>query len=282
VTKILIPAAALAAVATAASAAPSRPAGLLWVVSPADAACRTEIELVARSGAVTPVTLTSDGQIVSLTFAKPDLPERAFLPIRVDRNRFSNLVLRRADGVTGELVLSEETEAAMRKGKTLDIAWLSEEPVSATLAGSEQGLTDLRVCGAQIASQARARATADAEAKARAEEDARRQAVVQAQLEAARAQTAAADAQRQRVEQEAERQRRQEAQERERLYAEARQQEYQRQYDYEAARRRDYEEARRREYEEDQGGYYRPAFQPRYPIYPQPQASYPPAWGRRW
>ncbi|MGA0605383.1 hypothetical protein ACO2Q0_05220 [Phenylobacterium sp. VNQ135] len=263
---------ALAALAAATSAAahaagPSRPAGLPWVVQPADAACRTELELVARSGAVTPVTLTSDGQIVSLTFAKPDLPERAFLPIRVDRNRYSNLMLRRADGVTGELVLSEETEAAMRKGATLDIAWLGEEPVSTTLAGSEQGLTDLRVCGAQIASQARARATAEAEARARAEEDARKQAVVQAQLEAARAQTAAAEAQRQRVKEEAERQRRQEAQERERAYAEARQREY------------DYAEARRRQtWEDEQDEYARPPLQPRYPIYPQPQ-PYP---YRRW
>ncbi|MCR5872912.1 hypothetical protein LRS10_01085 [Phenylobacterium sp. J426] len=283
VTRILALAAPAAALATAAAAAPSRPVAMPWIISPADAACRTQIELTSRSGAVTPVTLTSDGQVVSLTFAKPDLPERAFLPIRVDRNRFSNLVMRRADGVTGELVLSEETEAAMRKGQTLDIAWLSEEPVSATLAGSEQGLTDLRVCGAQIASQARARAAADAEAKARAEEDARKQAVVQAQLEAARAQTAAAEAQRQRVEQEAERQRRQEAQERERVYAEARQREYQREYDYEAARRREYEDARRRDWDDEPyGGDYRPAFQPRYPIYPQAQPSYPPAWGRRW
>lgn len=276
---VIVLTAAAAVAATAATAAPSRPSGMPWIVSPADAACRTQLELTSRSGAVTPVTLTSDGEIVSLTFTKPDLPERAFLPIRVDRSRYSNLMLRRADGVTGELVLSEESEAALRKGQTLDIAWLSGEPVSMSLAGSEQGLTDLRVCGAQIAAQARASAQAEAEAKARAADEARQQVVVQAQLEAARAQTAAAEAQRQRVEQEAERQRRQEAEARERAYAEARQREYQREYDYAETHtlQRDYDEARRREaWEEDQAAYYRP--QPRYPIYPQPQ-PYP---YRRW
>lgn len=265
VTKILVPAAGLALAATAAqAAAPARGAPPLWVVSPAEASCTTQLELVARSGAITPVTLTSDGQIVSLSFAKPDLPERAFLPIRVDRNRYSNLMIRKPDGVTGELVLSEETEAAMRKGQTLDIAWLGEEPASTSLAGSEQGLSDLRVCGAQIATQARARAQAEAQAKARAEQEAREQAVAQAQLEAARAQTAAADAQRQRLAEDAERQRRLEAQERQRQYAEA-------------ERRRLYEEAeRRRQWEEDQSASYFPP-QPRYPIYPQPGPGY-----RRW
>ncbi len=264
VTSILAASAALCAAAAGPAAAqapaPAGPAGLPWVVHPADAACRTELELTARSGAVTPVTVTSDGRIVSLTFAKSGLPERAFLPIRVDRNRFSNLVLRRPDGATGELILSEESEAALRKGAVLDIAWLADEPVSVSLAGSDQGLTDLRVCGAQIAVQAETRRSAEAEARARAEEEARRQAVVQAQLEAARAQTAAADAQRQRLEEEAQRQRRQEAEQRERAYAEARQ--------------RDYDE-RRRQWEEEQASYYRPP-PPRYPAYPQNGYPYRP------
>jgi DNA segregation ATPase FtsK/SpoIIIE-like protein len=267
VSKILVPAAGLALACTAASAAhaaPSRGSAPLWVVSPAEASCTTQLELVARSGAITPVTLSSDGQVVSLTFAKPDLPERAFLPIRVDRNRYSNLMIRKADGVTAELVLSEETEAAMRKGQTLDVAWLGEEPASTSLAGSEQGLSDLRVCGAQIATQARARAKAETEARLRAEQEAREQAVAQAQLEAARAQTAAADAQRQRLAEEAERQQRLEDQERQRLYAEAQ-------------RRRAYEDAeRRRVWEEEQASSYFPP-QPRYPIYPQPTYPY-----RRW
>lgn len=266
VTRNLAAAAALAAGGAPAALEAAIPAGLPWVVQPADAACRTQLELAARSGAVTPVTLISDGRVVSLTFAKADLPERAFLPIRIDRVRYSNLVLRQPDGVTGELFLSEEAEAALRKGAVLDIAWLAEEPVSVSLSGSDQGLADLRVCGAQIAAQARARAAAEAEAKARAEEETRREAVVEAQLEAARAQAAAAEAQRRRVEEEAERQRRLEAEQRERLYAEARQ----RAYDEEAA-------ARRRAWEEEQSGYYR-APQPRYPTYPQPtypQTTYP-------
>lgn len=269
VTQILAASAALAGAATTAQAAPARGPAPPWIVSPAEAACTAQLELTARSGAVTPVTLASDGQIVSLTFAKADLPERAFLPIRIDRNRYSNLMLRKADGVTGELVLSEETEAAMRKGQTLDVAWLGEEPLSVSLAGSEQGLSDLRVCGAQIATQARARAQAEAEAKAKAEQEAREQAVAQAQLEAARAQTAAADAQRQRLAEEADRQRRLEAQER--------QEERQRQY-AEAERRRAYEEAeRRRAWEDEEAG-------PRWaPPPPQPRYAPPTPWAyRRW
>jgi hypothetical protein len=80
------------------------------------------------------VSLISDGQLVSLRFFKTDLPARAFLPIRVDRRPFSNLMLRGADGA-GELVLSEETEAAMKKGAVLGVAWLTEEPLLAPLAG---------------------------------------------------------------------------------------------------------------------------------------------------
>lgn len=253
--KTLIPVAAvtlLAAAPTEASAQPAVPAaGPPWIVTPAEASCRVQLDLVGRSGAVTPVTLASDGEILSLRFSKPGLPERAFLPVRVDGARYSNLMLRGPDGDAGELILSEETEAALRRGSSLDVAWLADEPLGVSLAGSGQGLTDLRICGAQIAAQARASAQAQTEAKMRAEQEAREQAVAQAQLEAARAQAAAADAQRQRIAEEAERQRRLEADERQRQYAEA--------------QRRRYEEDRRRAWEEEQDAYYRPA-----PAYPPP------------
>ena len=220
---------------------PVRAPSLAWVVSPTDTGCRVELELTGRSGGVTPVSLTSDGQIVSLQFFKDDLPARAFLPIRIDKARFSNLMLR-GDGAAGELVLSEETEAAMKKGGTLGVAWLSEEPLTASLAGSEQGLADLRICGAQTASRHRERAIADQAARDRAEADRRAKTLNDAQLAAVQAQTAAADAQRRQVEETAERQRRLEAAQAERVYAEARQR------TYEEDRQRAYEEDRRRAY----------------------------------
>ena len=126
-------AALLSGPALAAPAKPTaKPSGLTWVVIPTETGCRTDLELIGRSGGVTPVSLISDGQLVSLRFFKDDLPTRAFLPVRVDRARFSNLMLRGTDGA-GELVLSEETEAAMKRGSTLDIAWLAAEPLSVSL-----------------------------------------------------------------------------------------------------------------------------------------------------
>ena len=247
-----------------------------WVVIPTETGCRMDLELTARSGAITPVSLLSDGQLVSLKFFKEDLPARAFLPIRVDRARFSNLMLR-GDAGAGELVLSEETEAAMRKGSTLSVAWLTEEPLSASLGGSEQGLLDLRVCGAQTAQRHRDHATADLVARDRAQAEARAKAVTDAQLAAIQAQAAAADAQRRQVEQAserqrladaeaaAERQRRADAAVQSQAYEEARQ----RAYDDPAARRRAYE--RQIEDEEDDA-YDRWAPPPR-PYYPPP---YPP------
>jgi len=215
-----------------AAARNSSPA-LAWVVSPTDAGCRVELELVGRSGSITPISLISDGQLISLRFFKDDLPTRAFLPIRIDKARFSNLMLR-GDGAAGELVLSEETLAAMRKGGTLGVAWLSEEPLTTSLAGSEQGLSDLRVCGAQTTARQRERAAAERAAKDRADAEARAKALNDAQLAAVQAQTAAAEAQRRQVEEAAARQRRAEAAQTERAYAEARQ--------------RAYEEERRRGY----------------------------------
>ncbi len=233
---------------------------LAWVVSPTDAGCRVDLELVGRSGAITPVSLTSDGQMVSLRFFKDDLPARAFLPIRIDKARFSNLMLR-GDAGAGELVLSEETEAAMRRGGTLGVAWLSAEPLTASLAGSEQGLADLKVCGAQTASRHRERLAAEQAARDRAEAETRARALNEAQLAAVQAQTAAAEAQRRQVEEAAERQRRVEAAAQERAYAEARQ--------------RAYEEERRRAYaspyaeaDEEEDPRWAP---PRRPVWPPPR-----------
>ena len=48
-----------------------------WVVIPTESGCRMDLELTARSGAVTPVSLTSDGQLLSLRFFKEDLPAPA-------------------------------------------------------------------------------------------------------------------------------------------------------------------------------------------------------------
>lgn len=240
--------------------AAARKPTLSWVVMPTDSGCRVDLELSGRSGGVTPVTLESDGQLVSLKFFKDELPARAFLPIRVDRARYSNLMLRGPDG-SGELVLSEETEAAMRRGTSLDIAWLAEEPLSASLAGSEQGLSDLRVCGAQAANRRRDRQATELAARERADADARARALNDAQIAAVQAQRAAADAQRRQVEETAARQRRVEAAEQERVYMEARQ----RAYD-DAVRRRAYDQT----YYDDEERWAPP---PR-PLYLQPRWGY--------
>lgn len=203
-------------VAAAAAASPASPSAsaLSWLVTPIEGACRTDLDMTGHSGAVTPVTFVSDGERLALRFTKDDLPERAFLPIRIDQKPYSNLMQRTADPKVGELILSDETQAALRKGATLHIAWLADEPMSGTLAGGWRGLPDLKTCGAQVAGQYRARLAAEADAKARADADARAKAVADAQLEAARAQQAAADDQRQRLAYEAQRQRDQEDAER--------------------------------------------------------------------
>jgi hypothetical protein len=216
---------AFALLAGPAAAAPARISAAGWVVTPTDTGCRVDLELAGHSGAITPVSLISDGQLISLRFFKEDLPARAFLPIRIDKVRFSNLMLRGTDGA-GEIVLSEETEAAMRRGGSLGIAWLSEEPLTGSLAGSQQGLADLRVCGAQSATRHRERAAAELAAKDREEAEARARALNEAQLAAVQAQAAAADAQRRQVEEAAARQRRAEALAQERVYQEARQRAY--------------------------------------------------------
>ncbi|MBL8771526.1 MAG: hypothetical protein JNK30_09100 [Phenylobacterium sp.] len=244
--------------------APARAAALPWVVTPTEAGCRVDLELVGSSGSVTPVTLASDGQVTSLAFFKEDLPARAFLPIRIDRQRFSNLMLRGA-GSAGELILSEETEAAIRRGGVLGIAWLADEPLTASLSGSEQGLVDLKVCGAQTAARHRERLAAERSARERADAEARARALSEAQLAAVEAQKAAAEAQRRQVEEAADRQRRAEAQAAERAYQEARQRAY------EDERRRAYESARAAE--EEDSRWYPP--RPAYP-YPAPRSYTPP------
>jgi hypothetical protein len=191
----------------AAVAGPSAAASLeasAWAITPEDGACHTDLELVARSGAVAPVALVSDGEHVMLRFTREGVPSQAFLPIRVDQKPFANLVQRTGDEGLAVMDLSGETLSALRHGKTLQIAWLSDEAVSASLAGAAQGIADLKTCGAQVASQHRAREAGLEAQRARAEADARAQAVADEQLAAARAQTAAAEAMRQRAAAEAE------------------------------------------------------------------------------
>jgi hypothetical protein len=170
-----------------------------WVIVPGDDACRTELELTGRSGSVSPVALVSDGGQVSLRFAMEEVPERAFLPIRVDQRAYANLVVRSETPKVATMALSDETQAAMRKGGTLQIAWLSEEAVASSLAGAAQGLADLRICGAQVSAQHRARLAAQEEARVRAAQEARMKAVADEQLATARAQTAVAVAESQRL-----------------------------------------------------------------------------------
>jgi hypothetical protein len=238
-----------------ASTAQARPPAPAWIVSPGEAGCSAQLELQGRSGGVTPVTIESDGRIVSLRFSKDGLPSRAFLPIRIDKARFSNLMLRGDDG-TGELVLSEEAEAALRRGGVLDIAWLADEPRSVSLDGSDQGLADLRTCGAQAAARHEERRAADVAAQERAKADARARALNEAQLAAVQAQAAAAEAQRQQAE--AQRQQAEASAERERraaAQADARAYEEERRQAYEEARRRAYE----RRYDDEDGAGWAPA-----------------------
>jgi hypothetical protein len=189
-------------------AGPSFATGLeaaAWAITPEDAACHTDLELVSRSGAVAPIALISDGERVALRFAKEGVPSQAFLPIRVDGKPFANLVQRTGEEGLAVMNLSDETLAALRRGKTLQVAWLVDEAVSASLAGAGQGIADLRTCGAQVAGQHRAReAELDAQ-RGRAQAEARAKAVADEQLKAAKAQTAVAEAEHMRVAAEAQR-----------------------------------------------------------------------------
>jgi hypothetical protein len=170
-----------------------------WAITPEDAACHTDFELVARSGAVAPVALISDGEHISLRFTKEGVPSQACLPIRIDQKPFANLVQRTGEEGLAVMGLSEETLNAMRHGKILQIAWLSDEAVSASLAGAGQGIADLKTCGAQVAGQHRSREAELEAQRARSEAQARARAVADEQLATAKAQTAAAEAVRQRA-----------------------------------------------------------------------------------
>lgn len=170
-----------------------------WAITPEDAACHTDIELTSRSGAIAPIALISDGDHVALRFAKEGVPSQAFLPIRVDGKAFSNLVQRTGEEGLAVMNLSDETLAALRRGKTLQVAWLADEAVSASLAGAGQGISDLKTCGAQVAGQHRAREVELDVQRARQLADARAKAVADEQLATAKAQTAAAEAERQRL-----------------------------------------------------------------------------------
>lgn len=237
--------AAFAALSAAgAQAAPSAPTpALAWVIQPAGAACKTELELAGKSGSIVPVTLVSDGERTVLRFAKDSLPERAFLPIRSDQKPYSNLMLRTENAAVGELVLSDEAQTALRRGQALQIAWLSAEPVGASLTGSDHALPDLATCGAQAAALERSRQAAEAQARAAEAAEARERELADAKLEAVRAQQAAAEAERQRVIEVAERQREAEDAERQRA---AYEEERIRRADAEAERQRAYEDALRR------------------------------------
>jgi hypothetical protein len=245
--------AALAAFAAgpAIAAAPTSLPSAAWMISPAEGVCRTDLELAGRSGAVSPVQLISDGERLTLRFARDSLPEQAFLALRIDQKRYSNLMTRTADAAVGEIAISPETEAALRKGQTLDIAWLGLEPVGASLAGSEQGVADLRTCGAQAAARLRDRKSAEAADQRRAAEDAHRKALADAELQAARAQAAAAEAEARRLADEAEARRElDDARRQQAAYA---------------AQRQAFEEAeRRRAWAAEQDEYYRPAPPPPY------------------
>jgi hypothetical protein len=168
-----------------------------WAITPEDAACHTDIELTSRSGAIAPIALISDGDHIALRFAKEGVPSQAFLPIRVDGKPYANLVQRVGEEGVAVMNLSDETLTALRHGKTLQVAWLSDEAVSASLSGAGQGIADLKTCGAQVAGQHRTReAELDAQ-RARQLAEARAKAVADEQLATAKAQTAAAEAERQ-------------------------------------------------------------------------------------
>jgi len=255
--------AVLVAGAAAAAPAPAAPP-LAWLISPGEASCRIELELTGRSGAIMPVALVSDGDRVALRFSKDDIPERAFLSIRINQKAYANLMLRTADPTVGELVLSDLTQVALRKGALLQIAWLAEEPVAGSLAGAEAEIPNLKTCGAQAAGQARARQAAVADARARAEAQAHAQAIAQAQLQTAQAQAATAEAERRRVGLDAERLEAALDNERQRAAYQAQR----RRADEAAQQRAAYEQQRQRPGDDYGDGYMRPVWEG------------PPAWAR--
>lgn len=188
-------AAAMIAGASQAAPAPVANSVFTWIVTPDEDSCHTDIELLGKSSEPAQISLASDGERILLRFAKDELPKRAFLAIDIDKKPYSNLLTRLENPKIGTMVLSDETVAALKKGGTLLIAWLTAEPVSAKLTGSEQGLNDLRVCGAQVAAQHRAALAARQEAEARTAAEARARQLADEQLALVRAQKEAAEAQ---------------------------------------------------------------------------------------
>ncbi|MDB5492941.1 MAG: hypothetical protein JWP86_278 [Phenylobacterium sp.] len=219
-----------------AMAAPAGSSIFTWIITPDEDSCHTDIELIGRSNNPAMISLVSDGEHVQLKFAKDEMPKRAFLAVDIDKKPYSNL-LTRLDPKVGTMTLSDETLTALRKGGTLLIAWLAEEPVSAKLTGSEQGLNDLRICGAQVSGQYRAQVAARQDAQARVAAEARAKQLADEQLALVRAQKKAAEAQTQQVAQETRRQQaeadaqRQRAEDEDEVRAaEARRQEYLQRY----------------------------------------------------
>jgi hypothetical protein len=226
-------AAAVSAGASIAAPSPGPNSVFTWIVTPDEDSCHTDIELLGKANEASSVSLASDGQQITLRFAKEDMPKRAFLAIDIDKKPYSNLLTRLENPKVGVMVLSDETVAALKKGGSLLIAWLADEPVSAKLAGSEQGLNDLKVCGAQVNAQHRANLAARQEAEARAAAEARAKqladeqvALVRAQKEAAEAQAAKLAEETRQAQAQAETQRQQALEEQRRQDADQQRQEY--------------------------------------------------------
>jgi hypothetical protein len=235
-------------------AAPAQPQAFAWIVTPDEDSCHTDVELIGRSGEPAIVSLVSDGQRVLLKFTKDELPKRAFLAIDIDKKPYSNLLMRQEDPKVGTMTLSDETIAALRRGGTLLIAWLADEPMSAKLVGSEQGIADLRICGAQVNGQYHAQLAAKQESEARAAADARAKQLADEQLALVRAQKEAAEAQAQKLTEDARREQAELDARKERAAADERQRAY---------------EDQQRAYQEQRQEYLRRYY---------PRASYPPAY----
>jgi hypothetical protein len=241
--------------AGSAAAAPSGSSVFTWIITPDEDSCHTDIELIGRSNTPAMVSLSSDGQQVQLRFTRDEMPKRAFLGIDIDKKPYSNLLLRMENPKVGVMTLSDETIAALRKGGTLLIAWLADEPVSAKLTGSEQGLNDLKICGAQVSAQYRAQVAGRQEAQARAEAAARAKQLSDEQVALVRAQKDAAEAQAQKI-----------AEETRQQQAEA---DAQRQRAEEDQRQRAEEDQRQRAEEAQRQEYLQRYYPPR-PTYPPP------------
>ncbi|THD79233.1 MAG: hypothetical protein E7812_09120 [Phenylobacterium sp.] len=192
---ILPGAVAAAMLAGSAAAAPAPSPVFSWIITPDEDSCHTDIELIGKSlGDPAIISLVSDGEHVLLRFSKDEMPKRAFLAIDINKRPYSNLLTRMENPKVADMTLSDETLAALRKGGTLLIAWLADQPMTASLAGSDQGLNDLRVCGAQVATQYRANITAKQEAQSRTDAETRAKQLADEQLAAVRAQKEAAEA----------------------------------------------------------------------------------------